>query len=924
MTGGPLDGTSYALEEAATKEVMLGSSMDADIQIMLGNVEPYHARVTSKGGGLTIADAGSATGTFVNGEKVEGEQALQEGDRVCLGPPGAKGSAKLVVRLPGRAGASPPPATEVESPPASPFLEAEAAPLIIDDGDQAPPLTLEGDDSPGPTLGFEPPSEPPPPAPPPPPPPAGGPKADGDAADTALTGEEILAAEEVVDDAAAQGPPLEATPLALEEDGGELFAKPLPPSASPEPTPAVAPPSPPPPPPPAPAPPAGSPPAESEAPAPTAGTDVPPPPPPPAEPAAPLTAPAPVEAQEVETPPPTEPSPEPRPAPARKPSSPRGRGGGRRRRPSRRPRRASIPVLPILGVLVLILAGGGAAWWFLLRSTPPVLQAVNPSSVESGQTVTLVGENFVAEPAGNTVLFGAQPAKVTGTTSTQLTVVVPEKLGDVASVSVMVRTADGTSPPVTVTILQNPRVTALEPDVALPGASVLASGERLANPVSVTVADVPAEVTEATPEGVRFVVPELPLPEGQKATVVVQSGPTAAEPVELIIGRLPLILEVSPEQGREGDRVVVKGRGFDPQPAGNTVEFGGTPALVLTSTPSELTVVTPSVAVGASPEVPVIVTSGGSTSGAGAGFTVARPSSSTFQPRFYAAPVPEYPEEDLAFVSTRLGPVLLLGGPDKSASTAIRAADVADALNRLAATASSRQIEFEYKSSPPSVSVEGESAPLLVATPDDAAAYARSWVSGVRPGRLGPSAIARHWTAILQDYVGLFLYRHRPLGVLSLSSRGQVFKEIYGAAIRRAPGGNGVPTGVVYPPSERIASGVRAAALVPSGASPRQAVAVEGRWSGTLQDPDTGAYRFEVRFRPEGSGLAGSLTSWRGDIEARSPVRDISFRGKTLRFTTDLRGSAYVFEGTLDDTGIEGTARPQGGSAAPFTLQYVE
>jgi hypothetical protein len=211
-----------------------------------------------------------------------------------------------------------------------------------------------------------------------------------------------------------------------------------------------------------------------------------------------------------------------------------------------------------------------------------------------------------------------------------------------------------------------------------------------------------------------------------------------------------------------------------------------------------------------------------------------------------------------------------------------------------------------------------------VATPQDAAAYARSWVEGARPGRLGPSAIARHWKAILQDYVGLFLYRHRPLGVLSLSSRGQVFKEIYGEAIRRAPGGSGVPTGIVYPPSERIAAGLRAAALVPSGGSPREAVAVEGRWSGTLQDPDTGAYRFEVRFRPDGSGLAGSLTAWRGEIEARAPLRNISFRGSTLRFTVDLRGAALTFEGTLDDTNIEGTATQQGRSPAAFSLQYAE
>ena len=78
----------------------MGSSMDAGVQIMLGNVEPFHAKLVFSGSGLAIADAGSATGTFVNGEKVEGEQPPAAGDRICLGPPGAKGSAKLLVLLP--------------------------------------------------------------------------------------------------------------------------------------------------------------------------------------------------------------------------------------------------------------------------------------------------------------------------------------------------------------------------------------------------------------------------------------------------------------------------------------------------------------------------------------------------------------------------------------------------------------------------------------------------------------------------------------------------------------------------------------------------------------------------------------------------------------------------------------------------------
>ena len=80
VTGGPLDGTAYPLPGKG--ETVVGSSMDAGVQIMLGNVEPFHARIVDGPGGLVIEDAGSATGTFVNGEKVfEYEQPqLDESD----------------------------------------------------------------------------------------------------------------------------------------------------------------------------------------------------------------------------------------------------------------------------------------------------------------------------------------------------------------------------------------------------------------------------------------------------------------------------------------------------------------------------------------------------------------------------------------------------------------------------------------------------------------------------------------------------------------------------------------------------------------------------------------------------------------------------------------------------------------------------
>ena len=136
MTGGALDGTAYPIPMTG-REVVMGSSMDAGVHIMLGNVEPFHAKLIFTQTGLAIADAGSATGTFVNGEKVDGEHALQAGDRVCLGPPGAKGSAKLLVFLPG-VGETPTLATGM------PSLQG-MAPAPSFHGGEAPALSFGGD-----------------------------------------------------------------------------------------------------------------------------------------------------------------------------------------------------------------------------------------------------------------------------------------------------------------------------------------------------------------------------------------------------------------------------------------------------------------------------------------------------------------------------------------------------------------------------------------------------------------------------------------------------------------------------------------------------------------------------------------------------------------------------------------------------------
>jgi hypothetical protein len=585
-----------------------------------------------------------------------------------------------------------------------------------------------------------------------------------------------------------------------------------------------------------------------------------------------------------------------------------------------------VPILPVLGGAALLAAIAGAVWFFFLRATPPEVASVTPASVEAGQKVTLAGKNFAGEAGENTVFFGRTRAQVTAASETELEVVVPA--GAKAQVGVVVETKGGRSKPVSVTVQASAKVAGIEPDVALAGQVVLVRGEGFqGQTLSAQVAGIPAAAVEATAEGARVTIPTVSLPEGSKTSLTLKVGASAAKSFDLYLGRLPLVLEVNPPRGLVGDRVVLKGRGFQPDPLANAVTFAGQTALVLSATATELAVVAPPPPPGdVQPELPIVVTSGGRASTGTAAFVLMRGATSGFVPRFFAAAVTEYPGERLAFVSTELGPVLVLGGAADSPSTADRAAKVSAALNALVAGAASKPPLFELRERPqPAVGVAGEVNPVLVPTAEDAAAYSKNWETGRGGGRrVSTSAVARHWAALLQDYFGLFLYRQRPLKMAAITPRGKVLSEIYAEANRRSPGGTTVPAGLVVPTPAGMAAALRQLALVVSYETGRAAVAVEGRWDGTMEGPDFGTRRFDLQVRSEGGRLAGTLTTWRGKIEVKAAVRDIGFDRGSVRFTADQQGTAYHFKGTLEGNTVTGTIERAGKAPARFTLQFVE
>jgi FHA domain-containing protein/IPT/TIG domain-containing protein len=580
----------------------------------------------------------------------------------------------------------------------------------------------------------------------------------------------------------------------------------------------------------------------------------------------------------------------------------------------------SIPRAVWLIAAVVVLAGAGWLAYGHLRPAVPALTALAPSQAEPRQSLVITGSGFDAEPSGNTVHVGARTAVVTAASATQVTVTVPADVDSGASpdVPVTVQTRGGTSNPVFLRVRRLPRGLKLENDVALPGAEVAVVGQNLdVKPLVVRVAGIPADVTAAEAGSVRFRVPTaVPFEEGRSVPVIVQVGADSSPALPLLLGRLPLIAEVSPRSGQAGDRVTLRGRGFAPEAAGNVLTFGAEPALVLAATETELVAVVPHVQAGAGErDLPLLLKARGAPSAAGRTFAMQRPSASTFVPHFFAAPVPEDPAGGRVFVSTALGPVLLLAGRDEAPSVGERAVRAAAALN----AAFSARTPLELRESPvPAVVARGSSAAAVNATSADAAA-----------SRATPRALAAHWAAVLQDMQALFVERQRPVRVVQTSPRGKVLLELYAEAERVGGAGAGVPNRLVEPLPFAVARAFREMTLtVPTQTqATTAAAAVAGTWRGTLQEDGLGERPMQLRLQMDAGRLSGAITTRAGALGMEIPVHDLAYDKGVLSFRTTSGAAARRYRGTLQGATLTGTihaADAKDLQVGRFTLRYTE
>jgi hypothetical protein len=611
-------------------------------------------------------------------------------------------------------------------------------------------------------------------------------------------------------------------------------------------------------------------------------------------------------------------------APAPRPPRPASRPPAKPAAPPKKSSRS--PVILVLGLLVAVGLFLGAR--ILLRK-PPSISSITPPRSEPGQSVTLAGKGFDGTPAQNLVRFGTVPGQVAVASPESLTVTVPPNLAvpPGGELPVVVEVQGQVSAPFTFRVYRAPRVSGVEPDVAMPGEEVVVNGQNLdGKPLTVTVGGMAAEIRESVAASIRIVVPELPVTQGKVVTVNVLIGPDAAKPADLTVGYLPLLTDVKPDQSQAGEKVVIKGRGFDADAEDNEVYFGRQPALILSASTTELTVVAPAApGFDAQTTNQVHVKANGAVSSAPVRFTHLRPSTTVFVPRFFAAAVLGRP--DLAYVSTDLGPLLLMGGPeDQVTATAARAAKAADTLNQLVGAAAAQPPAFELRDKPETaVALAGRDEPVVTVTAEDAAAYELGLETGAKARRPTVRGLATYWTALIQDYFALFVRNQRPVAVLALSARGRVLSELYSAA-QRTPGANGVPMRLLNPMPASTARALREMAFVlPAEKESRASVAVEGLWSGALEEAGAGSRPFQVRFQQSGNRLTGTLSTRAGKVDMNIPLRDVTYQKNEVRFVVDLQGATRVFTGAVQGGTISGTiAKGPDKAAGSFSLKYVE
>lgn len=961
VLAGPSKGQRLVLDEAVD-DVLIGSDPDCQLCLDLPGVSPIHARIWLDPNGTTVFDTHSAAGVFVNDDRVSERAPLRDGDIVWLGPPAEPDSVMLQYRHPGASPAAPPPEASrpvVAATAAAPLVAEvqavmdDAEWLIEEDvGEAAAPEASPGDPLEEMLVEEEPPppdeffvAEEPPPAPPGAELPAatvdedlfewGGTPAAAPEPDrgSAYTPEYV---EEQAPEAAQQ------EPMALDDwsASAEWPSEP-PPATAPETAPV-----------PAPRVPAPMPPAipaaaipldddvfyveEPEAPVAPARPVAPAPPPPP--PAPPVAAPR-VPAQTAPPPPPPAMAPAParldsppprRPAPVREPRDrepqPRAaasRAAAAEAAPRRKAPAGKGPLLLGAGLLLALAAAGLVALQFLRA---PRVDRVEPVRVRAGDTITVHGRNFSADPASVVVRFeGSREGRILRASPTRLEVEVPPipaASGRVNTVPVQVHVGGRESKPFEISVFQAPRIHGISPSVAMPGEEVTLAGADWGPGASVRFGTQPAQVLDVAPTAIRVRVPALDVAEGTRLPVVVSMGGDPSNEAPFFMGRLPLLLSVEPRTVPVGELLLIKGQGFAPQASANDVRIGGAHAVVVSASEAQMQVVVPRTPAEGDNALELRVP--GHERAAQATLTVA-PAADPIEFRFMvehpaSLGITDEAGHDHVVLSTGLGPVFLISAAQgqSAAERAVLAQQrLRDAAVALKASLTA-DLEVRGLEGQPTIGLVGKQEPVLVVTDEDAAAYEEDWARGKSKGEPVTAArLAIWWGAVARDLVLLLVRGDTPRHAAALGAEGRPLGTLHEAA--RRSGKFGVPQAVMAGAPPALRQGLRAIAFrVPAGArapstalvaEPVKPLALDGIWTGSEVEGGI------TRYMTVSFSAGGGTFTYERALSVTIPlvsVQQVSRKEARFGFRSGLRLREY--RGTWDGQRVRGRITGEDGA----------
>ena len=517
------------------------------------------------------------------------------------------------------------------------------------------------------------------------------------------------------------------------------------------------------------------------------------------------------------------------------------------------------------------------------------------------------------------------------------------------------------------------------PNPAEPGQTVTINGSGFGTDpdptvVKVSVGQVEAQILDASPTRINFVVPESLGPSGsQTLPLRVTALGTTSTGLLLKVATVPKISSLSPRVALSGDEVSISGKWLSNAKVKPTVTVAGTEAEVLEAQPALIRITIPQVSVLEGKRVGVRVALGPD---------IGKEALLNFGRLPFVEKVsPEraLPGEVITISGLGLtGPDLAvrLGGRSaavlastetelKASVPGIRLSESAGArdlmvsangktsvvrpieiLRESAATYSPRFFAEVREDSRAAISCELGAVMVLGADPGsakrahDAAAKLNALAAQARGGRVqfvagdvvisalggavlavgagdgsgNARSLASVWAAQLTDMFDLFFQGRRPGRTVEMSPDGKVFLEMFSAARRRSSE-PGVPPGLLFSPDPSWIRSLGVLASAPAFGSGQSSALLDGFWAGAIEVPGAIQPRkIEISLTATPQGLVGQQISRQGRLSTDVTLRNLDYSRRELRFSFVESGENLSFVGRLDGDVIEGTVSKASGA----------